>query len=659
VKRFGFAAFFALILGMGMEALHSYPVPLHGGLALLRSFSTLALMLMAWLAMGRALLLRFGVFTASLSQEALLSLALGSGLSSVLIFILGHFGSLSPGVAWGLLLFLSFPFLGNLEHFLGDLRHALRSKHPWQGSSTEMLWLFAAGVSALIIFALCMAPVSFYDALVYHLALPQQAAGLGASPPLAGNLYSWLPGGAERLWTLALLMDGERAASLLNGVFALATALAVADTGARFLPRTHLWLPAALFLAQPLIALAFGVFGSDGPASFYSLLSLACFLNTFSERNQSKRDRWLLLAALLAGFSAAVKPVTTAHAVALLLILALRAALGEEEARPTPLLAAAGLFLAPLLPWALRNYAACGNPFMPFGMAFFGKEIFHGGPAAYFEHMKGYGAGLSWWSLPWELSFGAKAGAFGNGGPPSFLFLALFPAVFFVGLGREMRWLALYLFFSFCIWALGPWVLRYTVPLIPGACILASSILAELESWARSEFWARLLRLSLAFFLMTGSAQTGLIAAKDFKPLNAALGIEEREEYLLSRGVQYAKAQAWLKEQVPKARVLVLGDSRLAGWPAGSLACTVFDSHPFKAWLEAAQNPDDLDAILLKKGYDFALLNFSEWNRINNGPEPHYDYFSSPEKEALFKAWLDQHQGRGYQGEGVELFPLS
>lgn len=661
MRRVRFTLFSLWLLLLAAISLRSYPVPLHGGFELLRSLAVLMLLLGGLVAAGRSLLLRFGVYTASLSQEALFSLALGAGLMSALVFLLGHFGWLSAPAAWALLAAFWVPSFGHLEHFLGEFRQSLKSKHPWEGSSTEMLSLMAMGASLGVLLLLCLAPVSFYDALVYHLALPSRAASLGYSAPQEGNLYSWLPGGAERLWTLCLLLDGpgERLASLLNFSFLLATALAVTDFGARFLPRHQLWLPAALLCTQPLIALSFGVFGSDGIAAFFCFLSLSAFVSMLSERNQHFRASWLRLAALLAGFAVAVKPVALIHAAVLLLLFAAKALNDEDERRPGLLASLAGLFVLPLLPWLLRNLTATGNPFMPFGLSLFGVEFFKPASSLYIEHLKGYGEAIQAWKLPWELSFNAKGGNFGGGGHLSFLFLGIVPVAFMVGLARELRWMALYLLLSFLLWALGPRVLRYAIPALPALMILTAACLAEAELWARSRGLSLGLRLFTVGALFLGAAHVLVITAQDYDPFRVALGLQGRTEYLLARRLNTARAAEWLKDRAPAASVLVLGDSRSAGLPPRALACTVFEAHPFKAWLDAARSPQDLDAILRQKGYDFALVNLGEMARIESGAGPHYDYFSAPPKAGLFSRWLQGHSGKGYQGEGVELFPLN
>ena len=661
MRRLKFYLFFSWLLLLFAYGAVRYPVPMHSGLKILKSLAWLLILLGAMLALGRDLLLRFGVFMGSLCEEACFSLGLGALALSSIFFVFGYFGAAYDWVAWISLGACWLAGFGNVEHFFTELRHSLRSKHPWEGSSTEMLTVLACALSLLVVLALCLAPVTFYDALVYHLALPQRAAALGIGRPMEGNLYSWLPGGAESLWTLCLLLDsgGEtpRLAALLNFSFCVATALAVMDAGARFVPRARLWLPAALFLTQPLAVLSFGVFSADGIACFFTFLSLYAFLNTLSERNQSLRGGWLMLAALLAGFGVAVKPVALIHATVLLMLTGVRALREPDERRPGLLLACAGLFILPLLPWLLRNFLLNGNPVYPFGFALLGLK-----PAStiYLEHVAGFGSGIAAWRLPWAATF--ESAQFGGDGNLSFIFLALLPAAFFVRFSRELRWLSAYLVASFLLWAMGPRVLRYALPALPGLCLFAAYCLSEIEEWAVSRSWGLALRMTVVATLFLGAGQTLCIAAKDFSPFQVALGLESEQDYLSRRDVNTARAAEWLKEHSAWDRGLVLlGDSRTAYLPPQILASTVFEAHPFKAWLDASATPQDLDASLAQKGYDFVLVNRREWSRIQESPGAHYDYFSSPPKEALFMDWLNAHladKAQVYDSEGLLVFPV-
>jgi 4-amino-4-deoxy-L-arabinose transferase-like glycosyltransferase len=660
MRRIKFYLFLLWFMALFFLWAKRYPVPLHSGLSVLKSLACLGLLLGAMLALGRGLLRRLNVFFGSLIEEACFSLGLGALALSSAFFVLGHFAAAFSWVAWIVLGACWLAGFEHVEHFFSEFRHSLRAKHPLEGSSTELLTLLAAAFSLLAVLGLCLAPVTFYDALVYHLATPLRTAALGVSRPQPGNLFSWLPGGMEPLWTLCQLLDGgegsTRLAQLFNFSLFAATALSVMDAGARFLPVTRLWLPAALFLTQPLAALAFGSFSPDGAAGFFTFLSLYAFLNALRERNQLRSGGWLKLAALLAGFAVAVKPVALIHAVLLLLGLSARAVRDADERRPGLLLACLGLFVLPLAPWLLRNFLLTSNPVYPFAFDWLGLKS---ASSVYFEHLESFNSGLaSAWRLPWDVTF--ESASFGGNGHLSFLFLALLPAAFFISFSRELRWLCAYLVASFLLWAFGPQVLRYALPILPGLCLFAAYGLSEIEVWAASRSWGLALRLLVIATLFLSASQVFLLTLKFFDPFSAALGLERPEDYLARQGVSSARAALWLKSRGGFNQGLVLlGDSRTAYLGPRTLASTVFEPHPFKSWLAQSASGQDLDARLAQKGYDFVMINKREWDRVGQGAGPHYDYFSSSKKEALFMNWLQSHaadKGRVYNSDGVLLF---
>ncbi len=658
MKRLRFYFFILVTVALGIFSLKTYSTPTRNVTGLSISLLCLTLALAGALAAGRSLLLRFNLYFHSLTQEALFSLALGSASVSAIFWILGQFASLTPWLPWLLLAFALIAWLEHLEYFAFEFMRSLKSKKPFVGQGSELLQLLAAFWACLVLVAVALAPVSFYDSVVYHYALPEQAASLGYSGGRAGLLFSWFPGGVEGLWTAAFMLDGPRLAALLNISFMVALALAVMDAGARFLPQTRLWLAPALLLTQPILGFSFAAFLPDGYAAFFAFLSFYAFLNGGEESAAAVRGRWTLLAALLAGCAVACKPTAGLHAATLIILLAARATRDAGERRPSLLLACFLLFLAPLAPWLLRNGLVLGNPVYPFGMSFFGYEAFKTLSPAYMEHMQSFGSGLPWWSLPWNFFFGSSK--LGGGGNFSFLVLAILPALFFVKHSRATRSLMAYALVLGTLWCLGPHSLRYALPLAAVFSLLAALALIEVETWARSRGWARFLRLSVAFSLMAGAAQTTFIAANDFDPFRVVLGLEKEADYLARRGLAYASAAFWLHENAPRTNLLILGSSRSAYLPVQRrppLLTSVFEPHPFKAWLNQASTPQELDEVVAHKGYDGVLVDVAEWRRVESGPLPHYDYFSSPSQKALFETWVDSHaEGAAFKAPGVLFF---
>jgi hypothetical protein len=309
-----------------------------------------------------------------------------------------------------------------------------------------------------------------------------------------------------------------------------------------------------------------------------------------------------------------------------------------------------------MLPWAVRNLALEGQPLMPFGLSLFGTTLLKPASEAYLAHLATYGGGAQPWELPWAFFAPLKGVNLGGGGQLGFLCLAALPWAAHPRLAPQARWLGAYLGLGFLAWCLGPAVLRYAIPGLPALVLLTALVLAGAEEWAFSKGWALALRALVLGGLLLGGLQAWAVVVKDFDPLAVDLGLRDREEYLVSQGVNYARAAEWLKTRAPRARLLVLGEARTAYLPPQATAATVFEAHPFRAWLARAGGPEDLDAILRQKGYDFALVNRAEMARLGQGAG--FDYFATPDRRALFEAWLNSHAASGWHADGVDLFEL-
>lgn len=649
MRRLKFLLLFGWTLLLLLAAAWRYPVPLHHGPALLGALATALTLGLCALALGRAALQRWGLYQGSLIQEAVFSLGLGLLGLSLLASFLGAVGGLDPLPAWllvGLLLILHWD---HLEAFAESVLRQVRHKHPWEGSGTETATLLILGFSLGILLVLTLAPPTFYDALVYHLAQAQRGALNGRLDPQASVLFTWLPSLPNPLWSLALVLDGAPleqawAPALLTLAVGVGLVLALMDASARLLPERRLWLAPTLAFTQPILLFSFGVFSPDGWAAFYAFLGLNAFLLGLDERAARSRAAWLLLAALLSGAAVACKPVAALPAVVLLGLWGFSALGDPSWRRPGLLVACLGLALLPLFPWLLQGLILKGQPFYPFPLHFLGLQWAAGGPPAYFEHMQAFGGQgwRAWLRLPYACFF--DTASLGGDGNLSVLLLAVAPAFLALPLERPLRWLAAYLLAGLALWSLGPHVLRYGLPFLPAACLLAADGLIRAEAWAVSVTWTWTWRGLVLAGLLMGVLQSLEIAAKDFDPLAVTLGLEDPALYLARHGVPQLGLTRWMLAHGggPRSRVLLLGDARSAWLPGGTVAASAFEPHPLGRWIARAASAQDMDAMLRRKGYDFVVLNGAEWQRLSRQDPPGPAYWPEQDAaaEARFGAWI-------------------
>ncbi|HXB96729.1 MAG TPA: hypothetical protein VNZ54_01670, partial [bacterium] len=193
-------------------------------------------------------------------------------------------------------------------------------------------------------------------------------------------------------------------------------------------------------------------------------------------------------------------------------------------------------------------------------------------------------------------------------------------------------------------WSLGPHVLRYALPLLPGACLLAAQAAVQAEGWAVSVTWTWLWRVLVLAALAAGALQGFEIMAMDFDPLASALGLVDPAVQLARRGVPQLQVERWILAHGGNAQsgVLLLGDARDAWMPARTLAASPFEPHPLAAWVGQCQSPQDLAVLLRRKGYDFVAVNQAEWQRLGQvGAAPVYWPQGDAAAQARFNAWMD------------------
>ncbi|TBR26098.1 hypothetical protein EPO15_00935 [bacterium] len=500
-------------------------------------------------------------------------------------------------------------------------------------------------------FVAALAPEVFYDSLVYHLALPQLyllRGGLSATPE---NIYSGLPQGVQMLYGLALSLSGDDLAAFLHALFGLMTAVGLYSTLRRLAgPRVGA-LGALLFYGCPLIVYASWACGVDLASAFYITGALALVTGVAGEAAERSGGR-SVMAGLLVGFAAGTKFNVAPVAGALVLghaWLELRAGRGWRG--PALMCAAAGAATAP---WLLKNAALYGNPFYPFLHRAFGT--LH--PADWRAFLESAGsrdlrAAFTTWPGLRDfliLPYNCTLGNWPLGDWPGPVFAALTPAALAVSWGgaREgepyaWRLTAALAALGFASWWLASSLVRYLVPALP---LIAAAVALAVERgawprWAKGAAWAALFVGSLLGY-QCAWRQGGGIGQWAY-----ARGKVSRDEYLTRQRVTYGlpsyAAARWVNANLPpRAKVIVLGESRGFYLERDFVAATVYDHNPFWTAAAAAADPADLRARLRALGVTHLLLNARQLHFRHDLPAvlPRATA-ASPLVDDFVRRWLD------------------
>lgn len=292
---------------------------------------------------------------------ARLSLQTGLGLGVLAL------GVLLVGATLGLprwLLFAALVFLAVLMHrsclnwakqfrALGDLW--LESRRF--GRLTAVL--LAAGLLAGL--AMALAPPLKYDALAYHLTLPEAYLRLGRIEYLPWIATWGHPQTAEMLYTWMIALAGRSAAAALSWCFAPLTVLGLLGYLRQRIGLSPAWVGAAALLSGYTLMVSPAWAYSDWLGLYFGF---GCLVALDLWRQDGARGN-LWLAGAFAGLAFSTKYTAGALALAGLVALGRHA----WKRRSSFLSAAVHFCLAAAvfaLPWLLKNLIATGNPLYPF-----------------------------------------------------------------------------------------------------------------------------------------------------------------------------------------------------------------------------------------------------------------------------------------------------
>jgi hypothetical protein len=284
-------------------------------------------------------------------------------------------------------------------------------------------WL---AIGLMIIFGLTLivslAPPVKYDALVYHLALPQAYLQAGRIRYMPQIMFWGMPQTGEILYTWAMALAGYQAASVMSWLFGLLAVAGLAGFTHRRLGSRAAWVSVASLLCGYTLADEL----SWGYVEWLSILFGLGMLSTLDQWRVNGQRKDLILAGVFAGFALGSKYTGGVLLLAGMGVVAWqvlqwsRVDKQPAEARPKKtrngnlLRLAEGLVCFGLpavlvtLPWWLKNIWATGNPFYPF--------FFPGGAMdALRIHLYQGGALWGGWQdallLPWQATLTGAEGA--------------------------------------------------------------------------------------------------------------------------------------------------------------------------------------------------------------------------------------------------------
>lgn len=250
---------------------------------------------------------------------------------------------------------------------LGLIGHKLPAAPPHPSPPAERLSaldriagiLLVAAVGAAILTT--SAPETFYDSLVYHLALPKLYLLNGGLIQTPHNVFSGAPQGAQMLYGLMLGMGDSRLTALLHLSFGIGTALTLWMSCRAYANSSAGILASLLFFCCPVVLYAGGFSGVDLFSAFFISVAFHAILRSL-DAPQSRE--WAICGGVALG--AALSTKYNVFSVGLALVFT-HAIIAYRRSQPlTNSFIIGVLSLAFLTPWLAKNLVFFNKPFYPF-----------------------------------------------------------------------------------------------------------------------------------------------------------------------------------------------------------------------------------------------------------------------------------------------------
>ena len=282
----------------------------------------------------------------------------------------------------------------------------------------EGRWVWIAAVPIAVIVVACASPPGWlwdseygaFDALAYHLELPQEWMRAGRVWPTDHNVYSYLPGYVESAYvqlaqmTVAPADEGLLAGSGWRAQMAHVLAAGLTLASAWFIGRVVLelasragadgararaaaWGAGALALATPWVVVVGTVAYNEAGVSALGAAAVLAALD------REIRPAWRgALAGVLVGVACGCKPTAMVFVTPVVGVVLLA---GTERRAWAPAIAwACTAGALAISPWMVRNWIACGNPVFPQLAGVFGDGHWTGEQVTRFAGAHHYHGGV-------------------------------------------------------------------------------------------------------------------------------------------------------------------------------------------------------------------------------------------------------------------------
>lgn len=568
------------------------------------------------IALGRLILGRIAPNDTADPSRIILAGGIGLGALGLLGFGLAIIGTTSPltllVVQLALLVFLV--WRGETKQALIDfLRLLVQLKDSAQTVPAWMKWA-AALAFALTFLRTLLPPIEAFDALLYHLTIPDlwiRDGGLRAY----NFPHYWFPGLVEGVFLWGLGLGSEIVTQQMHFSWTILLALLLWHWARSLWGDLTAWWGLMLLISMPSLLLLASWAYTDLALTFYGLAALYCIWRGIEGANA----RWWIASGVFAGFAMGIKYTSFVIPVSAVVIITI-----VKYRQPNEMLRDIVQFsIISILTgsaWYIRNWIWMSNPFYPFA---FGGRYWDPFRAAAFAGIE-TGIGWNWQailSLPLTITLGHQDVNYfdGNIGP---LFLVSLPLALFLLARLQSRTFpqrhAMMILFGFsalssAFWVYGYattknlWQTRLLLPALIPFIVISAAGLVSVSQIDTKQFRASFILYGLgafSIFLTLFDATLGVIIRN---PLATATGIITRDRYFETFQPAYFAASQLVAQLPDDAKVYSLFEPRSYGLPREVQPDTILDQFPHD--LYTLKTPEAIVRSWQAHGYTHILLN--------------------------------------------------
>jgi len=477
-------------------------------------------------------------------------------------------------------------------------------------------------------------PETFYDALAYHLSLPNLYLLNSAIIPTPENSYAGTPGLPWMLYGWTLVVDSWGiTASLLHHSIIVWVAIGCIGICKRIDRSEAGFFSATAFFLTPV------VIGESFRVSVnmeWAMLEL-CFLTTLiatmgKAAKTTDRRRWLVLCGIFLGLTMSTKYPAWLLPIALIPAMLMNAPISKQSAAsndPARLslresVVILAIATACVAPWILKNVYFYKNPIYPFFHEVFAPGIPH---TPNWRQINPVGTNvqdlLSFPGLVSHLTFPLRFLT-----PPQGITLSI--GLFGLCMTPLLAWARLSfnerLLGWFCASVLIPLSFisgetRFFIPHILPLVVLACCVLVRIEpTWMRNAF------LTQSGMLIFAVGAGWLILCSYEPRWEIFRGRTDYSQYLGHSAESYPTppypAIEYVNASTPiGSRILLYGDARGFYLRRPYLAASNDQTSPLEAWADECSSGEALKYRLDNEGIKFIVINFGELSRLRALPK--------------------------------------